>query len=283
LVPAAVSLPAGGTLKAEVDARQHATPGLETWCRRHGSAIAPVAGVVADGAHNVVSTGAVWGPGNDVPNEDGPDIRHGRAAPVPDFLLSNHTFTEHELAALRELAIASGTFFRGRPVTFDGRAPLPGSQSVLYVEGDVEIDPYGSDTTWTGWLVVVGPAGTDSGGSITFRCLSDCGAIRHTLTINGLIYAEDRLEVRAPLANRGVTINGAVITRNLRGAGGSIDPRMAADFRVNYRCQGDGDLRRGVRDAIRGTDTTVGAFDPNGRAGWYVKLGHVREIAGQHP
>lgn len=280
LLPAALSLPAGGTIKAEVDARRDTSRGFEAWCLRHGSVIAPVAGVVASGAHDVVSTGAVWGPGNDVPNEDGSDIRHGRA-PAPDFLLGNQTFTEHELAALKALAISTGTFFRGRPVTFDSRSPLPGSQSVVYVEGDIEIEAYGLDTTWAGWIVVVRPEGVSSGGLITFRCFSSCAPSMQKLTINGLLYAEDRLEVSSPLADRRVTVNGGVITRNAGGAGSAIDPRTAADFRVNYRCQGDGGPQRGVRDAITGTAATIGAFDPTRRSGWYVKPGHVREIAEQ--
>lgn len=281
LLPAAMSLPAGGSIKAEIDARRDTSRGFETWCLRPNSMVAPVAGVVADGAHDVVSTGVVWGPGNDVPNEEGTDIRHGRAAPTPDFLLGNQTFTEHELAALKELAISTGTFFRGRPVIFDGRSPLPGSRSVLYVEGDIEIEAYGPDTTWTGWIVVVGPEGADSGGRITFRCFAGCAPSMQRLTINGLLYAEDRLEVSSPLASRKVAINGAVITRNRTGMGASIAPPTVADFRVNFRCQGDGSAQPGVRDAITGTDTTIGAFDPNGRSGWYVKAGNVREIAGQ--
>ncbi|MGH7332954.1 MAG: hypothetical protein ACREKS_09465 [Candidatus Rokuibacteriota bacterium] len=281
LVPAAISLPAGGTIKTEVDARRDTSRGFETWCVRHGSSLPPLAGVLADGAHDVLSTGAVWGPGNDAPNEEGSDIRHGRASPPADFLLANQTFTEHELAALKALAISTGTFYRGRPVTFDGRSPLPGSQSVLYVEGDIEIEAYGPDTAWTGWIVAVGAEGPASGGRIAFQCFAGCASSLQRLTINGLLYAEDRLEVSTPLANRRVTVNGAVITRNLRGVGSSIDPRTAADFRINLRCQGDGNTQRGVRDAITGTDETIGTFDPNGRSGWHVKPGSVREIAGQ--
>jgi Tfp pilus assembly protein PilX len=281
LLPAAISSSAGGIIKAEVDARRDTSRGFDTWCLRHGSAVAPVAGVVADGAEDVVSTAAVWGPGNDVPNEEGIDIRHRRASPPPDFLLGNQAFTEHELAALKELAISTGTFFRGRPVSFDSRAPLPGARAVLYVEGDIEIEAYGHDTTWTGWIVAVGPTGAGSGGRIAFRCFAGCTPSPQRLTINGLLYAEDRLEVSSSPASRRVTVNGAVITRNLAGVGDTIAPQAAPDFRVNFRCQGDGSAQRGVRDAITGTDATIGALDPNGRSGWYVKPGNVREIAGR--
>lgn len=281
LFPAAITLPAGGTVKVEVDARHDTSRGFETWCVRHGSPVAPLAGVVADGAHDVVSTGTVWGPGNDVPDEEGSDILHRRSSPPADFLLANQSFTAHELAALRELAMSTGTFYRGRPVIFDGRSPLPASQSVLYVEGDLEIEAYGADTTWTGWIVAVGGQGPGSGGRIAFRCFPPCAPAHQRLTINGLLYAEDRLEVSTPLAHRRVTINGAVVTRNLGGGGGVLDPRTAADFRINFRCQGDGGSQRGVRDAVTATDGTIGAFDPNGRSGWYVKPGSVREIAGQ--
>jgi len=244
--------------------------------------MAPLAGAAADAAHDLASLGTVWGPGDDIPNENGSDLLHRRSTPPADFLFVNQTFTAHELAALKELAISTATFYRGRPVTFDGQSPLPTSQSVVYVEGDVEIEAYGPDTSWSGWIVAVGPQGPSSGGRIDFRCFPGCAPTRQRLTINGLLYAEDRLEVSTPVANRSVVINGAVITRNLGGTAGALEPRTPVDFRINLRCQGDGGAQRGVRDAIVGTEETIGAFDPNGRSGWYIKPGSVREIAG-HP
>jgi hypothetical protein len=271
LFPAAITLPAGAILKGEVDARPQTA-----WCRRHGSAIAPLAGAAVDSARGLSNSGAVWGPGDDAANENGRDIL---PRPSSDFLFANQTFTVDELAALKALALSTGTFYRGRPVTFDGRAPLPGAQVVLYVEGDVEIEAYGDDTTWTGWIVAVGPHGVGSGGRIAFRCFSPCASTRQQLTINGLLYAEEHLEVSTPDARRSVTINGGVVTRNLDGTASSIDPHTRADFRINLRCQGDGGAARGARDALEGTPETIGPFDPDRRSGWYVKAGSVREIA----
>jgi Tfp pilus assembly protein PilX len=272
LLPAALTLPAGASaFGAEVDARDP-----EGWCQRHRSTVAPLAGAAADGAG--LSSGSVWGPGNDTPNESGPDILQRRAS---HFLFTNQSFTTHELAALKRLALATGTFHRGQPVVFDGGAPLPPGRPVVFVEGDVEIDAYGADTAWSGWIVAVGPSGAGSGGRITFRCSAPCAPARQQLTISGLLYAEDRLDVNTRTANRSVIINGAVIARNRDGGASRIEPRTPADFRINLRCQGDGDARRGVRDAIDGTPDTIGAFDPGGRAGWYVKAGSVRETAGQ--
>ena len=87
LLPAAATLPAGGTLKADIDARRETA-----WCTRHGSPVMPSAAAAADGAHEVTSLGASWGPGNDIPNEDGPDILH-RRSPVADFLFANQALS----------------------------------------------------------------------------------------------------------------------------------------------------------------------------------------------
>jgi hypothetical protein len=166
-------------------------------------------------------------------------------------------------------------------MVFDLHTPLPPAGSVVYVEGDLEIEAYGDDTTWTGWLVAVNPLGPGSGGRITFRCPPGCSPAWGRLTVNGLLYAEDRLEVATQGANRALTVNGALITRNLGGAPNRIEPERTADVRINLRCQGDGDARRGVRDAIAGTADTIGVFDPGGRSGWFLKPGSYREIAGQ--
>jgi len=151
----------------------------------------------------------------------------------------------------------------------------------VFVEGDLDIEAYGDDTTWTGWLVAVGPAGPGSGGRITVRCLPGCSPAWRRLTINGLLYAEDRIEITTQGANRALTVNGAVITRNLGGTSNSIGPERAADVRIALRCQGDGAGRRGVRDAVTGTSGTVGAFNAEGRSGWFIKPGSYREITGQ--
>ena len=281
LVPAAALLPAGGAIKGEIDARRDASLDFEPWCRRAGETVAPLTGAAADGGHALGNTGLVWGPGDSVPNEQGRDLLHRDAGPPPDFLFTNRAFTPDELAALKALAISTGTFYRASPLVFAAHAPLPAAGSVVYVEGDLEIEAYGDDTTWTGWLVAVSPMGPGSGGRIAFRCLPGCPSAWRRLTVNGLLYAEDRFEVNTLGANRALTVNGAVITRNLGGDPNRIEPERAADVRINLRCQGDGDARRGVRDAITGTADTIGVFDPHGRSGWHLKPGSYREIAGQ--
>ena len=240
----------------------------------------PLTGAAAGGTHPLENSGLVWGPGDGVPNEEGRDLLHRDAAP-PDFLFQNYGFTADELTALKALAISMGTFYQARPMVFAVDSPLPPAASVVYVEGDVEIDPYGDDTTWTGWLVAVSPGGPGSGGRIALRCLLGCPPAASHLIVNGLLYAEDRFEVVTLGANRALTVNGAVITRNLSGAPNRIEPERVSDVRINLRCQGDGGARRGVRDAIAGTAATVGIFDPQGRSGWYLKPGSYREITGQ--
>jgi hypothetical protein len=281
LVPAAALLPAGGSIKGEIDTRRDASLDFEPWCVRTGETVAPLTGAAADGGHTFDNAGLVWGPGDSVPNEQGRDLLHRDAGPPPDFLFTNRAFTPDELAALKALAISTGTFYRASPMVFAAHSPLPPAGSVVYVEGDLEIEVYGTNTTWTGWLVAVSPTGPGSGGRIAFRCLPGCPPARQSLTLNGLLYAEDRLEVSTPGANRALTVNGAVIIRNLGGAPNRIEPERAADVRINLRCQGDGGARRGVRDAITGTADTIGVFDPRGRSGWYLKPGGFREIAGQ--
>ncbi len=281
LAPAAALLAGGGSIKAEIDARREATPGLDGWCGRAGQAMVPLAGAIADGAHGLDSAGLVWGPGDGVPNEPGRDVLHRAAAPPPDFLFTNHAFTPDELAALKALAISTGTFHRASPMVFAAHAPLPADGSVVYVEGDVEIEAYGGDTTWSGWLVAVAPGGPGTGGRIAVRCQPGCAPAWQRLTLNGLLYAEDRFEVVTAGANRALTVNGAVITRNLGGVPNRIEPERATDVRINMRCQGDGAAQRGVRDAIVGTSDTIGVFDPRGPSSWFLKPGSYREIAGQ--
>jgi hypothetical protein len=280
LVPAPALLAGGGLLKTEIDARRDPGQDFEPWCARPGQILTPLGGAAAGGAHVVENAGLVWGPGDAVPNEAGRDLLHGGAAP-PDSLFASYAFTPEELAALKALAVSMGTFYQGRPVVFGAHAPLPAAGSLVYVEGDVEVEAYGNDTAWTGWLVAVGPSGPGSGGRIAFRCDPGCSSAWSRLTVNGLLYAEDRLEVATAGANRSLTVNGAVITRNLGGIANRLEPERAADVRIALRCQGDGGARRGVRDAIAGTAETIGVFDREGRAGWFLKPGSYREIAGQ--
>jgi hypothetical protein len=278
VVPAAVLFAAGGAIRAEIDARREAGADFEPWCRRGDVAMPPLAGAVAGGAHAFVNGGRVWGPADDVPNEEGRDLLHRGAAPPPDFLLANQAFGPEELAALKALAVSTGTFYRGRPVVFSGHSPLPAAGSVVYVEGDVELEPYGADTTWTGWLVAVAPDGPGSGGRIAVRCLPGCAPAWQRLTVNGLLYAEDRIDVATQGASRALTVNGAAIAPNLGGVPGRLEPERATDVRIALRCQGDGAGRRGVRDAVAGTAETIGVYDPHGRSGWYLKPGTYREI-----
>jgi hypothetical protein len=280
LVPAPALLAGGGLLGGEIDSRRDPAADFEPWCTRPGQTVPPLGGAAAAGAHRFENEGLVWGPGDSIPNEVGRDLLDRDAAP-PDFLFANYAFTAEELAALKALAIATGTFHRASPAVFAAHAPLPPAGAVVYVEGDIEIEAYGNDTVWTGWLVAVNPSGPGSGGRITLRCLPGCSPAWARLTVNGLLYAEDRLAVSTEGANRALTVNGAVITRNLGGTPNRIEPERTGDVRISLRCQGDGGARRGVRDAIAGTADTIGVFDRSGRSGWFLKPGSYREIAGQ--
>jgi hypothetical protein len=264
--PAALVMPAGGSLKGEVDARA-----AEGACGP-GS---PKAGVVTDPEHGLTVLGSIWGPGNDIPNEPGPDIWQRGVAPPSRALLDGLAFTPAELAALRSLATARGTLFSGHPtpkqfgsiLTAGGGAPARLPDGLVYVEGDVEIEAY--DGTWTGWLVVVpGIRGT---GTIRFTCFAPCDAAHRSLTLNGLLYATDTLTVETPATNRSLAINGAVITLQSSLGANTINPRTVGDFRLTFDCDR-------VRRAFTGTAETTGV--EVARRGWSLKRGTFRETSG---
>lgn len=273
LLPAALVTPLGGTLRAEVDAR-----GAQGWCRRRSTVVSPLSGSLADSAHAFTGGGTVWGPGNDTADEPGADRLEQDSLPATrDFLLANARFTTEELAALKQLALSTGTAYTGS-VSFSAATGYPPSGVVVFVEGDLELDAPAAEAEWSGWLIAAAD-GAGAGGTIRFACTGACTTSRR-LTLNGLVYAEDRLAVLTATDLRSVIVNGAVVTGNRSGQPTVISPRTSQDFRVALRCQGDGGGAPGVRDAITGTETSIGRLDLAGRAGWYVKPGSYREIAG---
>ena len=57
LVPAAALLPAGGSLKGEIDTRREASLDVEPWCVRPGETLTPLTGAAADGGHRFENCG----------------------------------------------------------------------------------------------------------------------------------------------------------------------------------------------------------------------------------
>ena len=53
---------------------------------------------------------------------------------------------------------------------------------------------------------------TRFGGRIAVRCVPGCAPAWQRLTISGLLYAEDRIDVATRGANRSLTLNGAAVT-----------------------------------------------------------------------
>lgn len=265
--PAGMALPAGGSVKGEVDARSTAG----NWCR----AGPPTAAVIADGRHRISTSGSMWGPANDAANENGPDVWHANSTPPPgDFVFANLAFSVHELAALRALAAAHGTLFTAASSVVRFPRPAGGGQGagsslpdgVVYVEGNAEIEVH--DVTWRGWLIVV-PSGS-SPGALTFSCFTGCDGARLSMTLNGLVYASDAINVETAASDRQLMITGAVVAMQSGSAPSTINPRTTGDFRVNYDCAV-------VRSAITGTPTTTGVG--LGRQGWYLKEGSYREVS----
>lgn len=273
LLPAALAVPLGGALRGEIDARD-----AGGWCRRRATSVPPLAGTLADSAHAFAGSGTVWGPGNQTADEPGADrLEQGSLPAARDFLLANARFSPEELAALKQLALATGTAYTGT-VSLNASTGFPPSGGVVFVEGDLEVDAAAADSVWSGWLVAaIDSAG--AGGTVRFICAGACTTPRR-LTLNGLVYAEDRVAVLTSTDTRTILVNGAVVAGSRGGSPATITPRTSQDFRVALRCQGDGGGAPGVRDAIVGTDTSIGRLDLAGRTGWYVKPGSYREIAG---
>jgi hypothetical protein len=200
-------------------------------------------GAWSSGVVSVAPTAKVWGAdGNDTPNEAGDYVQ---AQPAHAALAWN--FTAADLLALKRLARARGSYYRGS-VFFDASRPAP--------EGLVFVDTASgapiTDATpaadlaraelrggaFRGWLVVAGS-------------LEISGDAR----VRGLAYAQDGF------AYRGATpggIEGQVVAAGVRGGSGSLS-RTGGGPAFTFDCA-----------AASGGDGTV-------PRGWMLKAGSYRE------
>lgn len=200
-------------------------------------------GAWASGAVSMASTAKVWGAdGNDTPNEAGD---YAQAQPADAALAWN--FTDADLAALKRLARARGSYYRGS-VLFDASRPAP--DGLVFV--DTASGAPVTDATpaaelgraelrggvFRGWLVVAGS-------------LEISGDAR----LRGLAYAQDGFAYRGAAPGG---IEGQVVAAGARGGAASISTTGGGPA-ITFDCA-----------AASGSDGTV-------PRGWTLKPGSYRE------
>lgn len=212
----------------------------------------PAGGTMTSGATEISGNAKVWGPGNDVPNESA-----DKPANVPLDTFAQMQLTDSDLAALKELARARGTYYRGS-VTFDPSNPMP--DGLVFVDtttgspftsstpdSEAGVANIHGGTTWSGWLVVAGTIN-----------------ISGNVTLTGLLYAQNVINYSGT-GTGGVT--GAAISENLKYIQSTIvrtgdDAGLTGNARIIYDCQ-----------AVRDGGGTLRA--------WVVKPGTYREVEGR--
>lgn len=203
-------------------------------------------GAWSSGAVSVAPSARVWGrDGNDAPNET-TDYAQGRPAETALAWI----FTDADLLALKRLAGARGSYYRG-PVVFDALHPVPrGLVFVDTVSGALitgatpaadlaRVELRGG--TFTGWLVVAGS-------------LEISGDAR----VRGLAYAQDGFVYRGAMPGG---IEGQVVATGIRGGSASLS-RTGGGSAITFDCA-----------ASAGGDGTV-------PRGWMLKAGSYHEVPG---
>ena len=202
-------------------------------------------GAWSSGAVSVAPSSKVWGAdGNDTPNEDGD---YAQAQPADAALA--WIFTDADLLALKRLARARGSYYRGS-VLFDTSRPAP--EGLVFVDTATGA-PVTSGTpaaelarvelrggAFRGWLIVAGS-------------LEISGGAR----VRGLAYAQDGFVYRG--ATPGV-IEGQVVAAGVRGGSTSLSSDGGGSS-LTFDCA-----------AAAGGDGTV-------PGGWMLKVGSYRELS----
>ena len=190
-------------------------------------------GAWASGEVTVASSARIWGAdGNDAPNEPSD---YAQAQPADAAL--GWIFTGADLLALKRMARARGTYYRGS-VLFDSSHPAP--EGLLFVDTATGAPLTGSTPAaqlarvelrggaLRGWLIVAGS-------------LEISGDAR----VRGLAYAQDGFVYRG--ASPG-GIEGQVVAAGLRGGSASLS-RAGGGAALTFDCSaaagGDGTLPRG--------------------------------------
>jgi hypothetical protein len=197
-----------------------------------------------------LSQGAINTNGN--PSITGPSGGSAIAQNQPTSTFTNFLFNDDDMAMLKSLAKAAGTYYQGSQswsspppngivfVDTPSGAPLstssPSSDLI-----SVDIDGIWTQS-WSGWLIVAGSV-----------------HISGQTTLNGLVYAQNDVSLHG---TGNSNINGAVISTNrVDTASTNIDTDDTGNAPVTYNCPK-------VRDG--------GGTLPQG---WFVKPGTFREVA----
>ena len=220
------------TEEAAVDARADARCG-------------PKRGAWSSGEVKVASTAKIWGAdGNDTANETGD---YAQAQPADEALA--WIFTEADLLAIKRLARARGSYFRGS-VVFSPSSPAP--EGLVFVD-TLSGAPITLATPLTDLARVEIRGGAFRGWIVVAGSLEVSGDAR----VRGLAYAQDGFAYRGSAPGG---IEGQVVTAGVRGGSASLSRAgdgPALGFDCSAAATGDGTVPRG----------------------WMLKAGSYRELS----
>jgi hypothetical protein len=231
--------------------------GATTAIRVGGSASISAADTGSNYCAGVTPSAATYSAGtvatNGSPSITGPSGGSAIMTGVPQSNFTNFLFSDADMAVLKSLAKANGTYYQGNQTW---TSPPP--NGIIFVDTPsgnplasnspssdlITVDIHGNwSQGWNGWLVV---AGTIS--------------ISGNTTLNGLIYAQNDVDLHGA---GGGSITGAVISTNrIDSQSTNVDTEDVGNAPIAYNC-------RKVRDG--------GGTIPQG---WFVKPGTYRDLPG---
>ena len=197
------------------------------------------------------SQGTIGTNGN--PNITGPSGGSALAEHQPTHNFSDFQFTDSDMAVLKSLAKANGTYYQGSQTW---TSPPPGG--IIFVDtpsGNVltnsspssdliTVDVHGNwNSGWNGWLVVAGSI-----------------HVSGNITMNGLLYAQNDVTLHGA---GGGSITGAVISTNRVDTNSTnVDTDDIGNAPISYNCP-----------SVRNGGGTI-------PQNWFVKPGTYKEVAG---
>jgi hypothetical protein len=231
--------------------------GATTAIRVGGSASISAANTGDNYCAGVTPSAATYSAGtvatNGSPSITGPSGGSAIMTAVPQSNFTDFLFTDADMAMLKSLAKANGSYYQGNQTW---TSPPP--NSIIFVDTPsgnplgsnspssdlITVDIHGNWTEgWNGWLIVAGTI-----------------AISGNTTLNGLIYAQNDVDLHGA---GGGSISGAVISTNrIDSQSTNVDTEDVGNAPISYNC-------RRVRDG--------GGFIPQN---WFVKPGTYRDIDG---
>jgi len=209
----------------------------------------PVGGTMTSGSTSQGGNSRIWGPGNNAYNEPA-----DKPSGVPPSMFNSFTLTDDDVAVLKSLAKARGTYYQGA-ITFDSSNPMP--DGIVFVDTTdgstftqstsdavaASVDVHGG-TTFSGWLIVAG----------TLR-------ISGNIQMTGLVYSQNDIVYNGTGTGH---IDGAVISENRRDSiSTAVDASASGNADIVYNCQ-----------AVRDGGGTLSE-------GWFLKPGTYREVEGR--